>query len=275
LRLAQGTHIVERVTNKPAKPAQEGADQPLVALAQAYTMPNISNLAPMDCWWDWEQGLTRFEWTSKRGITKLIDTAKKRFKARHFFVDTAQIPWAVQDIANDVNHYLNTEPALLRAEYDKVGVSTELVRRAIQEDNKAHYINGSTPIPKFKRIYVGAVEHWLIELRYVNSLLYPSLDPVTNLSYWETNRGKDGIALLIISALEKTPMKMTSLCIADEVRKSSWLSPWIMDIHHMAIMPSYDMIDAVLNDPLNTRFVKQRSNSGHCLWTMRGDLRRL
>jgi len=223
----------------------------------------------MACWWDGEKGLFKFEWASERGITKLIDVLKKRFKARHCLLATANVPWAIHDIANDINHYLKTEPELLQEEYDNVRVSPALVRRAIEVDSAAYYINGSTPMHKFELIYMGDVEHWLIEQGYVNSLQYPSPGRVSKLSYWETDEGKDAITLLIISALEKTTKPVASLRVADEVRKSCWLSPWIMDIDHLAVMPSYDMIYAVLNDPFNTRFARQLSDCGNCLWSIR------
>lgn len=223
----------------------------------------------MACWWDGEKGLFKFEWTSERGITKLTDIVKKRFKARHCFLDTAKVPWAIHDIANDINHYLKAEPELLQEEYDSVRVSPALVQRAIEGDSAEYYINGSTPMRKFERIYMGDVDHWLIELRYVNSLWYPSPDKVSKLSYWETDEGKDDILLLITAALEKTPKPMASLRVAGEVRKLSWVSPWIMDIDHLAVMPSYDMIYAVLNDPFNTMFERELNDFGECLWSIR------
>ena len=223
----------------------------------------------MACWWDREKGLSKFEWTSERGIAKLIDVLTKRFKARHCNLCTSEIPWAIHDMTTDINLYLNTEPALLQEEYDNVQVSTVLVRRAIEQDNAVYYINGSMHIRKFTRIYLGVVEHWLIELRYVNSLQHPSPNWGTKSAHWETNEGKDDITLIIISVLEKTTQTMTSLRVADEVRKSCWLSPWIMDINNFAVMPSYDVIYAVMHNLLHTKLAKQLSDSGECLWTIR------
>ena len=226
----------------------------------------------MACYWDYERGLTKFEWTSTRGIAKLRDTIKKRFKARHCSLNETMIPWAIQDITSEINNYLKKQPALLREEYDNVAVNIALVQRAIEEDNaEAHYIivqNRRRRIHKFKRIYIGGdLEHWLIELRYVNSLQYPSPDKVTNLWFWYTEQGKDSIELEITSVLEKTDRLLTSLRVAQEVQKLSWLLPSVLNSDHIPVLPSFNLIWTALNS--SNMFVEQRSDPGDYLWTLR------
>ena len=71
-----------------------------------------------------------FECICTNGITQL--KVNNRLKAKQFWLDTACIPLAIHDIANDVNDYLGNEPELLRAKYDNERVSNSTVRRATE-----------------------------------------------------------------------------------------------------------------------------------------------
>jgi hypothetical protein len=222
----------------------------------------------MTCYWDYTRGITKFEWLSPRGTAKLINTVNNRFKARHYRWGSAHLPWALSDITTNINYYLSKEPALLREEYDSVEVCTELVRRAIVTDNAVLHIVGSMSFQKFWRSYVGGLEHWLIDIRYLYSFEFCEPDQDRRLLRWDNKL----IESLIIGVLEKADTKMSTRRVANEVRKSAWLLPWIMDADYVAVMPSEHKIREVLRDPSNDMFVEELNHdSGRSLWTIRDD----